>query len=66
MIWVIPSASRTEAGMGWCGGAGRGACREHYEKGFFIRPSLGAAMGEDGGREMCYLIFSTHARGLWA
>ena len=38
----------------------------NYEKGFFNRPSLGAAMGEDGGREMCYLIFSTHARGLWA
>ena len=65
-MWVMPFSSRNEAGGGWCAGAGRSACREHYERGFFNRPSLGAAMGEDGGEEMCHLIFSTHVTGLWA
>ena len=51
---------------GWYGGAGRGVCREDYEKCLLNKPSLGAAMGEDGGEEMRYLIFSTHAWGLWS
>ena len=50
--------SRTEAGVGGLGEARR--MPKKLQEKFLDRLLLGA------GEETCYLIFSTHGRGLWA
>ena len=68
-VWVTSLASKTEAGVGLQGGAGRSARRENNKKVFFDRPFLGA-VSVCGCVCVCegmhYLMVFTRVKGLWA